>query len=128
MTISTKTKRPRRQYPWKDWLKGTPSKPLTLTFGKEVPADKKPSVLVAQLHEWGKALKIWVYTSVDHDKKFLRVYGVPEREGQERPQSIFPSPKIGTQHMAKKKAAKKADTKSAKKAPKKGKAKKGEAA
>ena len=132
MTISTETKKPRRQFPWKLWLKGTPKKPVILEFGKDIPKEKKPAVFTAQLHEWAKAFKLWVYTSVAHDKNSISIYCVPEVEGQTRPASSFSSPKKETQHgsngespMAKKKAAPKS-AKPSKKTSKKGKVKKGD--
>lgn len=108
MTTTTKhaTKKTNRyKFPWDKWLKETkPTKPATIVFGKDVPASKKPAVLVAQLHQWAEEFKVWAYTSVAHDKKTIQVYGVPQAEGKERPDSVFPSPKKGIA-VAKKKAA-----------------------
>jgi hypothetical protein len=126
MTTETTNGEARTKYPWEKWLKGSsPKKPTTIVFGKDVPLEKKPLVLVTQLHQWGLHYGLWVFTSVAHDKSKLLVYGVPIRKGKERPPSVFPSPKKGTHHasknvMAKKKAAGKKASKSTKKSAKKG--------
>ena len=120
--------RTRPKFPWEKWLtESSPDKPVTITFGKDVPSTKTPAVLTAQLHQWAAELSIWAYTSVSHDKKTMQVYGIPIRKGQERPLTAFPSPKKGTHQMAKKKAAPKKAAKSAKKASAKKAAKKSEA-
>lgn len=134
MTIATPPRpktgkhRSRKKFPWDKWLQArTAAKATKLIFGKHIPADKKPMVLTTQLHQWGDAFGLWVYTSVDHQRKFMLVYGVPKVEGKERPESEFPSPKKGTHHsasngtpVAKKKAtAKAAPAKAPKKSPKK---------
>jgi len=109
MTISTAKSgnpktgkhRSRKKYPWDKWIKSPPTRPTKLVFGKDIPAEKKPTVLTTQLHQWGSALGYWVYTSVDHDKTYILVYGVRIVEGKTRPESKFSSPKKGTRHGAK---------------------------
>lgn len=103
------------KFPWADWLKGTFESPVVLTFGKDVPADKKPAVLTTQLHQWAKIYKLWAYTSVAADKKTISIYTVPVKKNQkQRPESQFPYPKQSEKKPMKKSAkAKPADAEAA---------------
>lgn len=117
-----KSKGPKRQtkFPWFDWLSGTFEKPIKLTFGKEIPAKKKPEVFIAQLHQWAAIYKLWAFTSTSADHKTISIYTEPRKPGSnKRPDSKFPYPKL-EKPVAKKKAAKKAaPKKAAKKSAKK---------
>lgn len=125
------------KYPWVKWLKGDKGhvpfeKPTVLTFGKDIPGDKKPAVLTAQIHQWAGILGVYAFTSVSADKKQISIYTVPvpKKIGKKepmRPESLFPYPKQEKSAVAKKKAAAaqpESETKPAKKAAKKKPAKK----
>lgn len=103
------------KFPWREWLAGTFENPVTLTFGKEIPASKSPAVFSAQLHQWAEVYKLWAFTSVNRGKTTtVAIYTQPRGKSTKRPDSKFPYPQPAKDT---KKSPKKPVKKSAKKKP-----------
>lgn len=80
----------RRLHPWEDWItSGTPTAPLKLVIGKQLPKTYKLSSLVSQLHHYAKAhnatlpaaKRRQLFTSRLSDKTLL-VYSIPAKSAK----------------------------------------------